>query len=365
MKLLFIKGDNALNVRMAKYFDFFGKRGDQCLFWGWDRDKSSPINEYVSRTTYLLSGGGFGGKKLLLYYPIWMIILFFKVLLTKNQHAIIVVVNFDAALPVYIASLFRRIPYIYEVHDEFAISYHLPSAIKKVIRILDHAIMRKSDFVIHVDSNRVNYSECRSIVLENSPADTIQQVERDYAEVENIFAVIGNISTGRGINSIRKFAYENPTIRILLVGKFYDPALKTSLLNLPNIEYQEYMPQDKLFSLLRTCSAIFSLYDPSLEVNRLAASNKVYDAMMLGIPVITNPEVINSRFIKEEEIGIIVDYEYNETWDVLVRPDFIDIARKLGRNGRKLYLNRYRFDKLIEQRLLPELLKHEADHTRP
>lgn len=69
--------------------------------------------------------------------------------------------------------------------------------------------------------------------------------------------------------------------------------------------YYDRMPQAELFDKLIDCCGIFSLYDPKLEINRLAASNKVYDAMMLGIPVITNPEVTNSVLLKNMGLALL------------------------------------------------------------
>ena len=113
------------------------------------------------------------------------------------------------------------------------------------------------------------------------------------------------------------------------------------------------MAQEDLFEKIIDCCGIFSLYDPQLEINRLAASNKVYDAMMLGIPVITNPEVANSAFIKEHEVGVVVDYKFNERWDFLSDSKFVEFATTIGKNGRNLYLKEYRFEKMLENRLLP------------
>lgn len=365
MKLLFIKGDNVWNVRMAKYFDYFSHRGDRVRFWGWDREDRNPQYKGVL-TTYLLSGGGFGGRKLLFYYPLWMLKLFIKALLfRKEEDELIIAVNFDAALPLYLSSIFKSRRYVYEIHDEFALSYKLPSLVKKAIQRIDRAIMRKAYFVIHVDNNRVKDNLSTNIVIENSPIDVISQDSRDYSDLEHTFAVIGNISSSRGISSIAEFASSNPNVKILLVGKFYNAELKKSLLEIKNIEYRDYMPQKELFMLLKKCCAIFSLYDPSLEINRLAASNKVYDAMMLGVPVITNSEVVNSKFIADSEVGLVVSYQYDETWSVLSDPRFINRAVKLGKNGRKLYIEEYRFDKLIENRLLPLLQNYETNHTRP
>ena len=71
--------------------------------------------------------------------------------------------------------------------------------------------------------------------------------------------------------------------------------------------------------------------------------------------MITNPEVTNSVFIKEHGVGIIVDYMFNDTWKILAERNFIDTAKVIGRKGRDLYLKKYKFEKMVENRLLPLL----------
>lgn len=356
MEILFIKGDDVSNVRLAKYIRCLTNLGHDVTFLGWKRISTQKSDINTDKCRYLLYGGGFGSRKLLLLYPIWMIKVFFAILFANNlKNKKIIAVNFDSALPTFLACKLRQLPFVYEIHDEFALSYRFPSVVKRCIRIFDHIIMRNSAFVIHVDVNRITYKKCRYIVIENSPEDYWKGNVRPYDNLTNTFAVIGNISQTRGIDQIYEFAKLNNDVKILLVGKFYDLKLKDMLLQLDNIEYHDYMPQDRLFKLMEKCCAIFSLYDPALEINRLAASNKVYDAMMMGIPVITNKDVINSKFIKEKEVGFVINYHYDDTWGELTSPKFIEYAVRMGRNGRKLYLDEYQFSKMTQNRLIPML----------
>ena len=350
--ILYIKGSPIDDVRIQKFISFFRSKCIDVYFWGWDRTaKKEPKCDKVK---YLLIGGGFGGKLLLLYYPIWMFVLFCNFIFIRNlKKYTIIAINFECAFPLFLASKFRNIPYIYEVYDEFAISHKFSSWLKRILVKIDHKIMKNAEFVIHVDNNRIRYNKCKTIVVENSPYDYFEGKVRDYEAVNHSFAIIGNISKTRGIDQIFLFAQKYPNISFLLAGTFYDTIYKNKLLSLPNVIYYDRMPQEELFEKIIDCCGIFSLYDPQLEINRLAASNKVYDAMMLGIPVITNPEVANSAFIKEHEVGVVVDYKFNETWDFLADSKFVEFAKTIGKNGRNLYLKEYRFEKMLENRLLP------------
>lgn len=352
--ILYIKGSSVKDVRIQKFITYFNSKSLDVYFWGWDRIKEDKFHD--DNVSYLLRKGGYNNKYLFFYYPLWVIIVFFKLVFTSNLTKYnIIAINFECGLPVYLASKIKKIQYIYEIYDEFSISHNFPNLLKKVLEKLDHKVMRTASCVIHVDENRITYDQCNSIVIENSPYDYYENLERKYEDLVHAFAIIGNISRTRGIDQIYLFAKENPEIQFLLAGTFYDIYYKKLLLSLKNVAYYDRMSQLELFSKIEKCCGIFSLYDPALEINRLAASNKVYDAMMLGIPVITNPDVVNSKFVSSQNVGVIINYKYDKTWDILAKKTFVERAKVIGQNGRRLYLDRFRIEKMIEDRLIPLL----------
>lgn len=355
MKILFVKGDTVINVRLSKFIKFFRSKDIPVCFWGWDRSNTDTQSDDLNELQYLLKGGGFG-KKVALYYPLWMLKVFWRALFSNSiKDFNVVAVNFDSALPIFLASIIRRFSYIYEIRDEFALSYNFSPFLKGVIRKIDHVLMRNASFVIHVDANRVTYEKCKYIIIENSPEDYYKGGKRSYNGLQLQYAVIGNMTETRGIDQVYEFAKVHDNVSILLVGSIHNDELKSELLSLKNVEYHDFMPQRELYSLMGGCCGIFSLFDPCLEINRLAASNKVYDAMMLGIPVITNKEVLNSDYIVKNECGLIVNYRYDHSWDCLAEPSFLERAKLMGEKGREIYLRNYQFDALVEDRLLPLL----------
>lgn len=352
-EIVYIKGSTITDVRLQKFLDFFVKNRTNLTFWGWSRDGRKQSMNGVN-SVYLLSGGGHGKKiKLFIYYILWVFVVFFKCLRYNLKDKVIITIDFDSALPVYLASKFKKISYIYEVYDDFALRYKFPQSIKNGIHNIDCRIMKKSKCVIHVDENRVLFRDCKWIVIENTPNDIYNGEERNYDEIENKFAVIGYFSRQRGVDSIYSFASSHPELQFLVVGRFIEKEDRDSYKALPNVEYHDFMPQNDLYKMMRNCCAIFSLYDPTVEINRLAASNKVYDAMMHGIPVITNKEVVNSKFIRENNVGFVIDYRYNHSWDCLTAEGFMDDVRKKGSCGRNIYLEKYLFNILVKDKLVP------------
>ena len=355
-KILYVKGSAIDDVRLRKSILFFLRQKDYRVeFIGWDRARDNQLIDNID-IKYIHKGGTMNKKILVLNYLLWILKLFFKLLFMKGlKDRIVIAVNFDAAFPVYFVSKFKNINYLYEIHDEIALSYNFGKGLKDVVRRIDKRICENANKVIHVDENRCDVNNSHNVIIENSPYDFFSGKDRSYDKVQHKFAVIGYFSDVRCIDQIYLFAKNNPQLTFMLAGKGMNSELESKFKKLSNAEFYDFMPQEILFSLMLECCAIFSLYEPSIEINKLAASNKVYDAMMLGIPVITNPEVVNSKFILDNNIGLVVNCVYDSSWSILASTNFVDHSISIGKKGRSLYLKYYEFDKLMEKRLLPIL----------
>jgi hypothetical protein len=75
---------------------------------------------------------------------------------------------------------------------------------------------------------------------------------------------------------------------------------------LPNVKYKGHLVPSESLKLEASSDAMVVLYDLHHGKNKLSSPNKIFDAMMCGIPLITNMEV---ELVGEEVgCGIIVDY---------------------------------------------------------
>jgi hypothetical protein len=346
--ILYVKGSSINDVRLNKFIKYFNQKNHLVYFIGWNRNSSESIekSQYIN---YIFTGGGSFNSRLIFYYPIWIIKVFLFFLFKKDLLKYnIIAINFDSALPVYLASWFKKFDYVYEVYDDIALSYNFPIYIKSLLSFIDRKIAQRASHIIHVDKNRVNFLHEKTIIIENTPFDHFKGSSRFYNKVRHKFAVTGLLNDNRGLDQILAFALEHIEIEFLFVGDISNSTIINKINSSNNITWEKYRPQEELFYLMEDCCAIFSLYNPDLEINRLAASNKVYDSMMLGIPVITNTEVLNSQIIKDNELGYIVNYKYDETWTFLAHPGFILKAIELGRKARHFYLGNYVFEDIVE-----------------
>lgn len=353
--VLFLNSSGYENVRLSKIVTILHDKGWHLEFIGWNREnKEFSKNPCYDRVVTLQKGGGEGKKILPLLYIIFLIRLFVKLLFEKQlKKKILYPIGFDVALVAWIVSFIRNSQYVYDIWDEFAISHSFPKWLVVIIRNFDKRIRRSAAFYIHVDESRISdLDNDNYVVIYNSPIDV-----RDYEKTpkyENTFAITGWLNKTRGLQSLYEFAKDKPDIKFIVAGKFLQKEFERKFLSLPNVEYHSFMPQNQLFEIIKNCRGIFSLYDVSIPINRLAASNKLYDAMMLSIPVVVNKELVAAETVKKYDMGYIVDYEYNDSWSCLIEFDLVTCKRK-GENGRKLYVKEYEFKTMIEKKLLPRL----------
>ena len=68
---------------------------------------------------------------------------------------------------------------------------------------------------------------------------------------------------------------------------------------LPNVRYKGQLVPSESLKLEASSDAMVVLYDLHYEKNKLSSPNKIFEAMMCGIPLITNME----QELVSEEVG--------------------------------------------------------------
>ncbi len=349
--ILLIKASNIDDVRLQKYIKVLSDKNYNLTFIGWERKKRVE-NDIGIEVKYLLTGFNSSKFQLLFGYVFWIFCVFFYLLFNYKKYKIIYSVDFESTFSVYVISKFFKIQYIYDIYDEFAIRYNFPSLIKKILQKLDFKIRDKSYRTVHVDKNRVSQNDTNYMIIENSPFD-FYNGNFMTPKFEKVIAVTGLMSSSRGIKEIYDFALDYSSIKFILIGEFpgYEETLKHQLQKLDNVDLFLKMSQYEVFEKIKNCSAIMALYDPKIEINRKAASNKLYDGMMLGIPVISNEGIEMSNFIKEKNIGLVINYTYNKyEWqkieNLINSPESLSVISKKSRD---LYEKNFNFEmKVLE-----------------
>ena len=101
-----------------------------------------------------------------------------------------------------------------------------------------------------------------------------------------------------------------------------------------NLKYEGVLQPVDALGLEARSDAILALYDPLVLWNNITLPNKLFEAMMCGVPIITN---IATEIVNETQCGIIVDYDNIDEMKkgIVELRDNPELRKRLGENGRR------------------------------
>src|SRR5207245_9014430 len=147
----------------------------------------------------------------------------------------------------------------------------------------------------------------------------------------------GMIAKARGLMDV-VVACEGTGARLSVAGHGPDEAaLLNTIESSPASTYLGTIPYDEVLERTAACDVVAALYDPSVPNNRLAAPNKLFEAMMFSKPVLVSEGTAAADIVREVGCGRVVRYGDREglkrALESLMR-SLADCAA-LGDRGRK------------------------------
>jgi glycosyltransferase involved in cell wall biosynthesis len=167
-------------------------------------------------------------------------------------------------------------------------------------------------------------------------------ISRDDASTSQL-AYLGFLVETRGLGQVIHAASKlGSSLNIWVAGKPRDKAVIEQLSGLSNVHFLGILPRSEALAVMRDADAVLMVYDTSIEVNRMAAPNKFYEALMVGTPVICSSGMSLAKIVKERDVGFVVDYG---DLDCILSVTSIlgDEANRQARRKRcrELFLNQY------------------------
>jgi len=168
---------------------------------------------------------------------------------------------------------------------------------------------------------------------------------------DNVLTLVytGLILKDQGLEIVTSALQGLKDVRLVLAGRVGDKELLDKMLKLPNVNYLGLLERAKSLELEANSDAMVVLYDLDYRKNQLSSPNKIFEAMMCGIPLITNMEV---NLVREINCGIIVDYDADEVKNAIIKlREDSQLREKLGSNGRKAFVEKCNWSRM-EKKLL-------------
>ncbi|MFA5384924.1 MAG: glycosyltransferase [Eubacteriales bacterium] len=324
--------------------------GYSCKALGWarqysERNEQSSFNLSINRMYFPGKfGGGFLNFLGLIVFNLWLL---YNHLI--NRPKVVHAYDLDTVVPALVARFFVKTKVVYDIADWYADSRKV-SFLRSFVAKFERWVCYKADLVILPHENRlqqVGFEPIRWIVIYNSPEDILSNQDFNIQPNKDYFAYVGVLQPDRGILQIIKAAAA-AKVKFVIAG--FGPLvelLKSQGEKEEFVKFRGKVSYNEALAIEKNALAILALYDPEIPNNQFAAPNKLYEAMMLGKPIITTSGTSAGKVVEAEGIGIIVTYGDIKalTKALIFLKNNSSQREQMGQRARMLYDKQYSFVK--------------------
>lgn len=333
--------------RVLKYISYYKEIGQEYRVVGWDR-----TNEGVNIDKGILyqkkSGYRVGGFKAAYYRVLWMLFIITKLFQSKKISTIHAC-DLDTAFPAALYKRFinRKVNVIFDIFDWYSDNLgDQNKLIRYGFKYMEKFTINEVDEIIICEPERreqIPYKLRKEpLVFPNIPAFS----NYDFLKSDNVLAFnnklitisyVGGFVNDRFLKELLRLVDEQ-LVNLLIAGYGEEDIeeICRSLRGHDNFKYLGKVPYQRGLQIMYNSDCIYAMYCKVSRNNVFAAPNKYYESMLLGKPIISTKGTILEKKILSNEMGYVIDEDYNELKRLVCQFDRQDIMRK-GQNAHKLW----------------------------
>lgn len=273
--------------------------------------------------------------------------LFQVVTLVRLRPRVIQFCDVFSVFPSLLAKLLWRARLVFDIRDvvKLAASHHGRGA-ALFLGSIEALGALWSDAVVVVDQPLVDAmprrvrQEC--FVIPNAPLQDLFTGPSFSGDGKVRVNLAGFISFRRNLAAWCGIRERNTNLILDLYGTIADEETRGildrhGLADVVRVSHQEALERT------RTCDAAALMYDPSIGINRFAAPNKYYEALMFGKPIICAEGMGLAAEVEKWDCGMVLPYGNEHALeDAVKRLSTPGERERLGANARRLFIEAYR-----------------------
>ena len=339
--LMFVSNDVVHDTRVLKEARALIGAGHDVTAVGWDRGGSLPATDEVDglkvhrvRTK--------GALRILasdvLRNPVWW----------RTAQGLAKGLEFDVlhchdldTLPIGVR--LKRVtgkPLVYDCHEVFGymIEENVPRIVVDYAFRMERRLAPSADWVISVNDAVKEYidgvTRKPSVVVRNVQ-DLAAPKYRPPPGPPFTLLYIGTLHESRFILPAIEVVAGMPGVRAIIGGgKKLAPQVAALCAKSPNTSFVGLVPNEKVLPMTIDSHAVLSMFDPTYRINQVGVSNKVYEAMAAGRPVIVTRGLMMGDLVEREECGLVVPYTKEGLRSAIAQLQGDPaLAERLGRRG--------------------------------
>ena len=316
-KILYRSKNDGTDIRIGKECKSLVAAGHQVLFVGWDRggagfaEDVEPLPGVEKRI--LRQEGGYESARVLLVF--WRYLLFAWRQVRQFRPDYIQAVNEDGVIVALLCKLGLKTRVVADIFDSMAFRYADKNfLLRSAVRFFSKLAWRSAYRIIVTDDERASKFESyrdKLIVLPNypsapgfSPLEIKQRINRSD-QLQVYFG--GTLNSARGLHLLEALVKSPLKVKVICAGWVYDEVAQR-FVDLEDVEFRGVLSAEESLRVAAESDAIFAFYEPSNLNNIMASPNKVYDALIVGTPLLMNSEAQISKWVVERQLGFSSPY---------------------------------------------------------
>jgi glycosyltransferase involved in cell wall biosynthesis len=230
----------------------------------------------------------------------------FRMLWRIKPH-IIYACDLDTYLPSFLYKKFKPVILIYDQFDPLSARVG-NSLLCHLLDTFEYTCTKKADIRISANSQRIPFSLRESwIEIKNLfPIELSTNKRRDSQNTFNLFYG-GILNRDRGLFECLTVIQKKSGWRIDIFGQGLERS-ELEKLSCANIGIHNQLPHTELMQRAQTADLYLAQYDPRRRNNRQTASNKLFEAAQLGIPLLTSKGTYLGDIVQKFNLGWAVTY---------------------------------------------------------
>ena len=273
----------------------------------------------------------------------------------RKDYDIIHAFDLDTGIVAWLTGKLFRKKMVYHVLDLYSDAHFFSdSVLKRLIHRVEMKIVNAADATLictEARRDQIQKSSPKKLdVIHNTPVysekNGTERFELKPSNAEVKIAYVGTQCGGRGIEELLAAVMQDRRFELHIGGYGpLDDQIRDAAQQCDRIHFYGRLPYSQTLLLEQQCDIMVALYDPAIPNHRYSAPNKLYEALMLGKPLLMCENTGWDVLFREERIGYLVSYsqkgiakglnklyEDKEHWLIM------------SENGMRIYQQKYSWD---------------------
>ncbi|WP_342436967.1 glycosyltransferase family 4 protein [Paenibacillus sp. FSL L8-0436] len=323
MRIILIRSNSVMpDPRVEKEVNSLIAYGHQVKILSWDRQNDSQsrkngeitLSKGVVPIRWFLIKAGFGeGIKTLWALLIFQIYILLWLVKHNREYDAIHACDFDTSIPACLCSKFFKKKLVYDIFDYYVDAFQVPKSLKTLIEKIDIKIINSADAVIITNESRqrqISKSNPKKVaVIHNSPETDFESNPMFKENSKKRIVYVGILSEDRLLMEIVRSIAGSDIVELHIGGfGFLEREIKEYSEKYSNIFFYGKLRYSDTLKLEDNCDILIAVYNPQIPNHKYSSPNKLYEAMMLGKPIIVAKETGIDELVDLYELGRSVEY---------------------------------------------------------